>query len=117
MINVKDQVFDALSKEIKNVTDTYPKNWTELPAVQYAEEENKVYEFTDREEKSYCRYRVDIWDTKSTSQMALTVDTALSKLGLKRTQCADVDDPSGLKHKVMRYETIIDVDTEMTYFD
>ena len=46
MINVKDQVFDALSKEIKNVTDTYPKNWTELPAVQYAEEENKVYEFT-----------------------------------------------------------------------
>lgn len=117
MINVKDQIFDVLSKRLKNVSDTYPKNWTDLPAIEYVEEENRVYEFTDKEEKSFCRYRIDIWDTKSTSKVALTVDEVMSELGLKRTQCMDVDDPSGMKHKVMRYEVIIDVDTEMTFFD
>lgn len=120
MINVKDQVYGALCEKLPgaNVTDTYPKNWANLPAVEYVEEENKVYEYTDMKEyKSFCRYRVDIWDTKSTSGTALLVDQALSGLGLKRVQCTDVDDPSGMKHKLMRYEAIIDVETQMTYHD
>lgn len=29
----------------------------------------------------------------------------------------DVDDPSGLKHKIMRYEVIIDNETQMTFFE
>lgn len=117
MINIKDQIYSALSEKLAgaNVTDTYPKNWTVLPAVQYVEEENKVAEYTDKEDKSYCRYRIDIWDNKSTSGTALQVDAALSVLGLKRIQCTDVDDPSGMKHKLMRYEMIIDVETQMTY--
>ena len=115
MINVKDQVYAALLEKLNNVSDSYPKDWAVLPAVQYMEEDNKVYEFTDKEEKSFCRYRVDIWDNKSTSKAALAVDEALAGLGLKRTQCMDVDDPSGLKHKIMRYEVIIDNETQMTF--
>lgn len=118
MINVKDQIYQALCEKLPevNVTDSYPKGWEELPAVQYMEEENKVFEFTDmKEDKSFCRYRVDIWDTKSTSGAALLVDQAMSGLGLKRTQCMDVDDPNGMKHKLMRYEVIIDVESQMTY--
>lgn len=116
MINVKDQIFEALTEELEHVTDTYPKDWTNLPAIQYVEEENKVVEHTDgKEQKAYCRYRVDIWHNRSTSETALVVDKAISGLGLLRTQCSDVDDPSGLKHKVMRFEMIIDVETQEVY--
>ena len=45
---------------------------------------------------------------KSTSQTACDVDDVMSSLGFLRTTCADVPDPSGLKHKQMRYEAIID---------
>lgn len=117
MINVKDQVYDALNNVLENVTDSYPKDWENLPAVQYMEEENNVYEYCDmQEQKSYCRYRIDIWHNRSTSEAALLVDQAIAALGLKRTQCADMDEPGGrLKHKQMRYEMIIDNETQETY--
>ncbi|HCT93005.1 MAG TPA: hypothetical protein DF613_16725 [Lachnospiraceae bacterium] len=116
MINVKDQIYEALKAKLDNVTDAYPTDWADLPAVQYMEEENNVSEYTDKEDKAYCRYRVDIWHSRSTSAAALLVDEAIAGLGLKRTQCADVDDPGGrLKHKVMRYEMIIDVETQEVY--
>ncbi len=109
MINVKDKVYSALTKVFPNVTDTYPGNWKDLPAIQYMEEDNRVHAWTsEQEELSYVRYRIDIWNNVSTSDIALKVDTELSKLGLKRTLCQDVDDPSHLKHKVMRYEAILE---------
>ncbi len=52
-----------------------------------------------REDKSKVRYRIDIWDLKNTSPTAVAVDKAVSALGLKRIGCADVPDPSGMKHK------------------
>lgn len=116
MKNVKDQVFAALDAVFNNVTDQYPGNWSDLPAVQYVEEDNKVYEHTDKEEKAYVRYRVDIWDNKSTSEAALRVDKALSGLGLVRILCQDAPDPSNLKHKVMRYEAVIDMGSDQVYW-
>ena len=116
MLNVKADIYKAIEGLTDNVSDGYPKNWAELPAIQYVEEENKVVEYTDmQEQKAYVRYRVDIWDNRRTSEIALKVDKAISMLGLKRSQCMDVDDPSGLKHKVMRYEMIIDVVTSQVY--
>ncbi len=116
MKNVKDQVYEALQDVFKNVSDQYPKEWANFPTLQYTEEDNRVHEHTEKEDKSYVRYRVDIWDNKSTSQAALNVDEALSALGLVRTLCQDSPDPSGLKHKVMRYEGIIDMYTERVYW-
>lgn len=118
MINVKDQVYEALCTVTENVTDYYPRDWEQDLAIQYMEEDNKVVEFTDMEEqKAYCRYRIDIWSRKSTSVAAVMVDAAIAALGLKRIQCMDVEDPSGLKHKQMRYEMVIDVQTEQVYHD
>lgn len=109
MINVKSFIYDALCKACQNVSDAYPTNWANLPAVQYMEEENKVHTWTDdKEQISYVRYRIDIWDNVSTSFMALAVDNEISKLGLERTFCQDIDDPSHLKHKVLRYEAILE---------
>lgn len=118
MKNVKDQVYAALSTACNNVSDTYPSNWADLPAVQYAEEENKVSERAgNKEQKAYVRYRIDIWDSKSTSAEALKIDDAISSLGLVRTACQDTADPSGLKHKIMRYEGIIDMHSDIVYWN
>lgn len=118
MINVKDQVYTALLNVTDNVSDIYPQTWAKLPAIQYTEEDNSVYTKTDEvEQLANLRYRIDIWDTASTSLTALAVDEHVSALGLVRTQCQDVADPSGLRHKVMRYEGIIDVNTETVYWD
>lgn len=116
MINVKDQVYEAIKPLTENVSDGYPKDWEKLPAIQYTEENNAVYEWVDgQESKATLIYRIDIWHNRSTSEMAGLVDQRVATLGLRRTMCTDTPDPSGLKHKVMRYEGIIDVDTEMVY--
>lgn len=117
MINVKDQVFAALLTVSTQVSDVYPTSWASFPSIQYTEEQNNVYEWTNnREQLSYLRYRVDIWDQGSTSTTALAVDEALIQIGLKRIECQDVPDPSGLRHKQMRYEAIIDVNDESIYW-
>ncbi|WP_312448526.1 hypothetical protein [Lacrimispora sp.] len=116
MINVKDEVYASLCTVTDNVTDFYPRDWEQDLAIQYIEEDNKVMEYTDMEEqKAYCRYRIDIWARKSTSAAAVAVDQSVAALGLKRIQCMDVEDPSGFKHKQMRYEMVIDVKTKQVY--
>ena len=120
MINVKDQVYNALLTvaDEDHVSDIYPQTWAHLPAIQYTEEDNSVVTKTDTEEQyANLRYRIDIWDTESTSHTALAVDAAVSALGLTRTACQDAADPSGLRHKVMRYEGIIDVNTQIVYWN
>lgn len=130
MRNIKDQVYSALVSVFGEdaVTDQYPKDWSDLPAVQYTEEDNKVYERTDEgETKSYVRYRIDIFHNRSTSPAALKVEQALgmplegqrgetAPLGLSRTMCQDTPDPSGMKHKVMRYEAVIDMENDHVFW-
>ena len=117
MKNVKDQVFQVLCEVFENVTDEYPKDFATLPAIQYTEEENKVHEHTtEGETKSYVRYCMEIWNNRSTSEAALKVDEQMAKLGLVRTSCQDAPDPSGWKHKVMRYVAIIDMESEEVYW-
>ena len=117
MINVKDQVYAALAEQFENVSDIYPLTWETFPVVQYTEEANNVVLKTDEEEKlAQLRYRIDIWNNGSTSEAALLVDAALAPLGLTRTECQDVPDPTNHRHKQMRYEGIIDVSTEVVYW-
>jgi len=123
MKNIKDEVYAALLTVTEAVSDAYPKEWADDSTIQYTEEQNSVYEATSgtgvkmREDKSQVRYRIDIWNRKSTSATALAVDRAVSALGLKRTGCMDVSDPSGYKHKQMRYEGIIDMDSDYVYWE
>ena len=104
MKNVKDQVYAALCTVFENVSDAYPRSWAEGSTIQYTEEQNDVYEASSeaegmREDKALVRYRIDIWNNHSTSEAALQVDEAMKVTGLKRIACADVPDPSGMKHK------------------
>ena len=118
MKNVKDEVYAALLKVTDNVSDSYPKDWANFPAIQFSEEDNSVFERTGNEEqKSKVRYRIDVWHNKSTSEAALAIDKAVSALGLVRTGCMDTPDPSGMKHKQMRYEGIIDMHSDIVYWN
>lgn len=118
MKNVKDEVFNALKEVTENVTDTYPSDWGNLPAIQLIEDENRVNERVDNKEAtSYIRYVIDIWHNKSTSVTSMDVDEKVSALGLVRTSCKDVPDPSGFKHKHMVYEGIIDMNSDIVYWN
>ena len=87
MINVKDQVYEAIKDITANVSDTYPKDWAQLPAIQYTEEDNSVVEWVDnKESKAHLLYKVDIWNNASTSEAALKVEAAK---GGKRTMLAN----------------------------
>lgn len=118
MKNVKDEVYEALQTVAENVSEVYPNDWSVFPVIQLTEEDNSVCERTgNKEDKARIRYRIDIWNNRSTSGTALAVDEAVSRLGLVRTGCTDVPDPSGLKHKQMRYEGIISMDNDIVYWN
>ncbi|MGG7059840.1 hypothetical protein ACQPUZ_16360 [Clostridium tertium] len=116
MINIKPLILKELKKISENVNDTYPSEWSTFPVIQYVEEDNKTHTKTDdKEQLTYIRYKVDIWNNRSTSDIAIAVDEVLSSLGLIRIQCLDTPEPNQLKHKVMRYEGIIDVNNMRVY--
>lgn len=116
MISVKNEIYKCLKKVNKNVTDGYPNDWEDLPIVVYLEEENRPYEITDDiERSSEIKYIVHIWSIDSNTDLAIKVNEVFSKLGLKRVSSQDVADNERLRHKVMRFEGIIDIETLMVY--
>ena len=116
MINIKPVIFKELQNVADNVTDTYPDDWENFPVVIFLEEQNKPGEWYDeKERKSNIRYKVDIFDKDSTSSLAVEIDKIFASLGLRRTDCQDVPDPSHLRHKLMRFEGIVDLDSQLVY--
>lgn len=116
MINIKPVIFKELQNVADNVTDTYPDDWENFPVVIFLEEQNKPGEWYDeKERKSNIRYKVDIFDKDSTSGLAVEIDKIFASLGLRRTDCQDVPDPSHLRHKLMRFEGIVDLDSQLVY--
>lgn len=120
MINVKDQVYSAIcsADDYLDVSDVYPRDWTAKYCCQLVEEDNSVIEKTDNaEQKARLRFALYIWSDHSLSALKVAIDEKVSALGLVRTMCQDVNDPSGRRHAVMRYEGIIDVNTEQVYWN
>lgn len=116
MINVKPIIYKELQKIADNVTDTYPEDWESYPVVIYLEEQNKPYEVYDgKEQKAEIRYKIDIFDVGSTSATAVAIDAVFMSLGMRRTQSVDTPDPGHLKHKVMRFEGVVDLNSELVY--
>ena len=116
MINIKPVIYKELQKVADNVTDTYPDDWENFPVVIFLEEQNKPGDWYDeKERKSNIRYKVDIFDKDSTSGLAVEIDKIFASLGLRRTDCQDVPDPSHLRHKLMRFEGIVDLNSQLVY--
>lgn len=124
MVNVKEKVYTALQPLAGDVSDSWPSDWQRTePRIIYTEEENKSWERSGKKTtKSYVRIKVDIFCYQSsTSDLACQVDNVLafnaqddSGLGMTRTFCGD-DNGSEWKHKVMRYEAIVDENNQSFY--
>lgn len=124
MVNVKSMVYEALKPLAQDVSDSWPSEWTSpSPRIIYTEEENKSWERSGKKTtKSYVRFKVDIFCYQSsTSDLAYQVDKVLafddadqSGLGMTRTFCGD-DNGTEWKHKVMRYEAIVDEKNKVFY--
>lgn len=121
MINIKSQVYDALVgglPQAADVSDEFPKEWKTFPKVTYTEEQNEVYEWTDNEEKmARIVYRIDVWDKQNTSATCQAVDTAMAGLGFVRTMSMDSPVKELYKHKQMRYEALLCVDSEYVFHE
>lgn len=109
MLNIKPQI-NSLLKEIPDVKVSffYPEDWSKIPHITYYEASNSEYDSWDGvEAHSQIEIQIDIWDKKSTSELALAVDGKMSSIGFRRVFSGDLQDPSGLKHKTMRYRGIV----------
>ncbi|NBK93021.1 hypothetical protein D5278_13710 [bacterium 1XD21-13] len=114
MINIKEQIARRLETIVpeKDVSDSFPDDFTGDTQIQYTEEENKSRDMSGNKViTSYIRYRIDIWNKRSTSALACAVDEKLNgELGLIRTGCMDANE-SQRKHKIMRFEGIVEEET------
>lgn len=109
MINLKDRILGELEQiDGAEVSDSYPEDFLTETQIQYTEEENKADQTAGNKViASRVRYRIDIWDKKSTSLLSVMVDNRMNgQLGLVRVHCSDSNEP-GCKHKIMRYEGIV----------
>lgn len=111
----KKIVSDALAT-IANVTVTgsYKTGMKSLPCIIYSELVNTKAS-KGPELRTNLAYSIDIYSETSTTQLASQVDTKMSALGYKRGQCLDLDDPSGLRHKNMKYTGVYDWMTNRIY--
>jgi hypothetical protein len=111
MVNIKGLISEKLEGIAPegDVSDSFPDDWSKETQIQYTEEENKAQDMSGTKViTSYVRYRIDIWNSKSTSTLAQSVDDRLNgELGLVRTGCNDSNEVQR-KHKIMRYEGIVD---------
>lgn len=117
MINMKPLVYSALSKIAENVSGTYPNEWATFPVIQYTETQNRPNTWADEGEvSSLIEFKVDIWVKEgSTSTIANEVNNAMYSIGLFRTGCNDIDEPNGLKHKIMRFGASVNNKTNISY--
>lgn len=114
-IEGKQRVANALATiEGVTVTASYNTAMKQLPSILYAEVVNtKANE--GKEKRTNLAYSIDIYSKSSTTTIASKVDELISALGLKRGQCLDLDDPSGLRHKSMKYSGVYDYNTNRIY--
>lgn len=117
MINMKPLVYEKLTSITENVSGSYPSDWATFPVIQYTEEQNEPDIWTSEgEAHTLVAFKIDIWVKEgSTSQLAQQVNDAMYDIGLYRKGCSDIDEPSGLKHKVMRFKASINIRTNISY--
>ena len=111
----KKLVSDALDS-IPNVTVTasYEVGMKNLPCIIYSEVVN-TKACKGFEKRTNLAYTIDIYSESSSTTLASQVDEKMANLGFVRGTCLDLDDPSGLRHKNMKYAGVYDVNTNRIY--
>jgi hypothetical protein len=119
MDSLQPEVYTALSGTGYTVLYLYPQGAANVPCVTWRESNNREYGQADGNEfVTEVEYTIDCWATtpEATATMALTVDTALAALRLKRTFSHDLYETDTRVHrKNMRYRALIRIDEQRIY--
>lgn len=114
-VDGKKQVGEALGSIAGvNVAASYNVAMEQLPSILYAEVANTQAN-KGAERRTNLAYSIDIYSKTSTTSLASKVDDVMTALGFKRGTCLDLGDPSGLRHKNMKYTAVYDALTGMYY--
>lgn len=114
MISLKQYVYETLSQALDpvEVFYFYPSHKAALPNVSYYEAENRTQGQADTiEYLTELAYVVDVWgrDPDQNTQIALTIDQAMSAAGFRRAFAYDLFEPdTGIYHTTMRYRALSD---------
>lgn len=90
------------------VSDAYPTDWTKLPHISFYEIANVDPAKFSGQPLVDVSIQVDVWHNQSTGALAAQIDERMNSIGFRRQFAADVPDPSGIKHKTMRYRGLVD---------
>lgn len=109
MYDIKPDVMKQL-EQIAGVTvsDAYPKDFSKLPHISFYEASSRDPLGIKNGPLTAVAIQIDVWHNRSTGSLAAEVDNRMNSLGLRREFAADVPDPSGIKHKTMRYSGVVD---------
>lgn len=119
MDSLQPEVYAALSGTGYDVYYFHPQENYSLPCVSFYESLNREYgQAGGNEYITEVEYTIDIWGStpEATATMALSIDTALAALRLKRTFSYDLYEPEPrVHHKNMRYRALIHIDQQRIY--
>ena len=116
MYDIKPEINTLLSS-IPGVTvsDEYPKDFTKLPHISFYEAANSDYLQLANGPLSDISIQIDIWHNRSTGSIAQQVEEKMKSIGFRREFQSDVPDPSGIKHKTMRFRGVVDERTNLVH--
>lgn len=116
MYDVKPEVFSLLSS-IPGVTasDQFPASPAQTPHITFKEADNSNYRKMRVELQTEIIILIDVWHTRSTGAIVAAVDEKMTSIGFLRAFAADLNDPSGMKRKTMRYRGIVDKRTNLVH--
>lgn len=116
MYDAKPEI-NTLLKTIDGVTvsDQFPAGYENTPHITFKEADNSNYRNMRVELQSEIIILVDVWHTRSTGAIAKLVDEKMKSIGFLRQFAADLNDPSGIKRKTMRFRGVVDKRTNLVH--
>ncbi|MEK4628108.1 hypothetical protein MKZ17_07865 [Solibacillus sp. FSL R7-0682] len=116
MYDVKPEI-NTLLNTIEGVTvsDQFPSGQGAMPHITFKEADNSNYRNMQEELQSEIIILIDVWHTKSTGTIAQAVNEKLKSIGFHRQFAADLNDPSGIKRKTMRFRGVVDKRTKLVH--
>lgn len=116
MYDVKPEIF-ALLNTIEGVTvsDEFPSGAAQAPHITFKEANNSNYRNMSNEQQSEIIILIDVWHTRSTGKIAQDVNSKMASIGFLRQFQADLNDPSGMKRKTMRFRGVVDKRTKLVH--
>ncbi|MEK5038976.1 hypothetical protein [Sporosarcina sp. FSL K6-3457] len=116
MYDAKPEIFSLLTSiSGVSVSDQFPAGPGQTPHITFKEADNSNYRKMRVELQTEIIILIDVWHTKSTGAIASAVDEKMSGIGFSRQFASDLNDPSGMKRKTMRYRGIVDKRTKLVH--